>query len=172
MKNLEIKVRTFNIEEIKKKVLEINADDFGLLHQVDTYFIVGEKRLKLREQKDKSYLVYYVRPNTLDSKFCKYTIINIPMYFTKITKQILSLIFGIKIIVNKTRNLFIYKNTRIHLDEVKDLGLYAELETVIKNNDDTEELTKEHNFVIQTLGLDKLESIKKSYSDLLLSKED
>lgn len=170
MTNLEIKVRTFNIDEIRKKALEINADDFGLLHQIDTYFIVGVKRLKLREEKNKSYLVFYVRANTLDSKFSKYIIINIPLFFTKITKQILSLIFGIKVTVNKTRNLFIYKNTRVHLDEVKDLGLYIELETVIKKEEDTDELKKEHNFVIKTLGLDKLESIKESYSDLLLSK--
>ncbi|HCC06392.1 TPA: adenylate cyclase [Candidatus Nomurabacteria bacterium] len=170
MKNLEIKVLATNIEEMKRKALEINAEDFGLLHQIDTYFIVGEKRLKLREEKERNYLVYYVRPNTLDSKFCKYTIINIPLRLTKITKQILSLIFGVKVTVNKTRNLFIYKNTRIHLDKVKDLDLYAELETVIKKEEDTDELKKEHNFIIQTLGLDKLESIKESYSDLLLSK--
>lgn len=168
MINLEIKVATSNIEEIKRKILEIEAKDFDVLSQTDTYFIIGEKRLKLREEKDKSYLVFYVRPNTSNSKFSKYYIVNIPLYFSKIIKKILSFIFGLKVVVSKKRNLFIYKNTRIHLDEVKDLGSFMELETVFKDGVNENKLKSEHEFVVNFLGLNTLKSIKESYSDLLL----
>ena len=37
--------------------------------------------------------------------------------------------------VEKTRRLFIWRHTRIHLDEVKGLGVFLELETVAKEID-------------------------------------
>ena len=77
---------------------------------------------------------------------------------------------NIEIIVNKKRDLFIYKNTRIHLDDVKNLGTYVELETVFNTNQIEEELITEHNFVIKSLGLDTLEKIPNSYSDLMIKK--
>lgn len=171
MVNLEIKVSASNIGEIRKKILETEAEDFGVLFQVDTYFIVGEKRLKLREEKNKSYLVFYVRPDTKESKFSKYYIVNVPLYFSSIVKKILSFIFSVKVVVDKKRNLFIYKNTRIHLDEVRDLGFYVELETVFKNDVSDETLRSEHQFVIESLGLNNCDLIKESYSDLLLHKK-
>jgi predicted adenylyl cyclase CyaB len=171
MKNLEIKVATHNIEDIKSKTIKIGAEDFGILYQVDTYFLIGKNRLKLREEKNRSYLVFYVRPDTLNSKFSKYYIINISLFFSKFIKKSLAFIFGVKVVVNKTRNLFIYKNTRIHLDEVKSLGSYVELETVFKEGGDEEELKKEHNFIIESLSLNKFELVKESYSDLVLFKK-
>lgn len=170
MKNLEIKIRVSNTEEIKNKAIEMEAKDFGILHQIDTYFLVGKKRLKLREEKDRSCLVFYIRPDTADSKFSKYYIINIASSLLKFTKILLTSFFSVKVIVNKKRNLFIYKNTRIHLDKVENLGCYVELETVFKEVGDEDELKKEHYFIIEALGLNKFESVKESYSDLMLLK--
>ena len=169
MINLEIKVKASNIEEIKSKALQIGAKDMGVLNQTDTYFLVGKKRLKLREEKEKSYLVLYMRPDTGDSKFSKYYIINIPLSLVSFVKHSLSFIFGKKVIVNKTRNLLIYKNTRIHLDDVKNLGIFAELETVVNNEENINDFKQEHYFVISSLGLDKLMKIPQSYSDLILN---
>ncbi len=170
MINLEIKVVASNIEEIKNKAIKIGVSNNGVLQQTDTYLLVGKKRLKLREETDRNHLVFYVRENTNDSKFSKYYIVNIPKYLSPIIKKILSAIFGVKVIVNKKRELLIYKNTRIHLDTVENLGTYIELETVFNNNQKEIDLTGEHNFVISSLGLNNLEKISSSYSDLLLSK--
>lgn len=168
MINLEIKIAILNNEDIKKKVLEIKAKPMGTIHQIDTYFIVGVNRLKLREEKDKSYLVYYKRPDIFNSKYSKYYIINVPIFFSKTIKHLLSFIFGFKVIVNKKRDLFIYKNTRIHLDQVNNLGEFIELETVFVKNVKEKELKREHFFVLEFLGLNNLETIKESYSDLML----
>lgn len=168
MINLEIKVFAKNLEEIKNKAIEIGAEKVGILHQVDTYFLVGERRIKLREEKDTSYLVLYTRPNVVESKLSKYYILNVPLFFSKVVKQTLAHTFGIKIIIHKTRTLFIYKHTRIHLDEVEDLGNYVELETVFEEGVHENELQEEHHFVRNFLGLDTLQSIKESYSDIMI----
>ena len=111
-----------------------------------------------------------MRPDTDDSKFSKYYIVNIPLSLVYFVKHSLSFIFGMKIIVNKKRNLLIYKNTRIHLDDVKNLGIFVELETVVNNEEKINDFKQEHNFVISSLGLDKLTKISQAYSDLILNK--
>lgn len=170
MINLEIKVAAPNLEEIKEKVIKIDAKNITILSQIDTYFLVGTKRLKLREEKDRNYLVYYVRSNKENSKLSKYKIITIPKNLVWWVKKLLSFIFGIKIIVYKKRELFVYKNTRIHFDDVKNLGTYVELETVFNANQNENDLVTEHNFVITALGLDILEKIPNSYSDIMINK--
>ncbi len=67
--------------------------------------------------------------------------------------------------------MFIYKNTRIHFDDVKNIGTYIELETVFNTKQNEDDLAAEHNFVIKTLGLDTLEKIPNSYSDVMLNKK-
>lgn len=49
MINIEIKVVASNLEEVKDKAIKIGAKNIATLSQIDTYFLVGEKRLKLRE---------------------------------------------------------------------------------------------------------------------------
>ena len=68
--------------------------------------------------------------------------------------------------VKKTRKLWIYKNTRIHLDKVYGLGDFLELETVIQGKA-VKKGIKEFNEVIDLLGVNPSESIAASYSDLL-----
>lgn len=169
MTNLELKVVAPNLEEIKDKAVKIDAKNITTLSQIDTYFLVGSKRLKLREEKDTNYLVYYVRSNKKDSKLSKYKIITIPKNLVWCVKKLFSFILGIKITVHKKRDLFIYKNTRIHFDDVENLGTYVELETVFNTNQKESELVVEHNFVITSLGLHILEKIPGSYSDLMIS---
>lgn len=170
MTNLEIKISTSNLEEIKELAFKINAKYITTLYQKDTYFLVGKKRLKLREEQEKAYLVFYIRSDNGDSKFSKYHIINAPEQIKKSVKKILSLILGIKTTVNKKRELLIYKNTRIHLDTVESLGTYVELETVFNNHQEKDNLITEHNFVINSLNLNTMQKVPISYSDLIINK--
>ncbi len=75
----------------------------------------------------------------------------------------------IEAIVEKKRILYMYKNTRIHLDEVKNLGFFLELETVVKGISKSEAI-KEFEEVVNFLELDVKKQIKKSYRDLLIEK--
>ena len=69
-------------------------------------------------------------------------------------------------IVKKKRELWLYKNTRIHLDIVKNLGSFLELETlVIKGKKDAQ---KRFDDIIALLHLDLKKQILASYRDLIL----
>lgn len=169
MINLEIKVRVSDIEEIKAKISLANITSSGFLIQQDTYFITGKRRLKLREEGGKSYFVFYRRPDFSSSKISKYYILNIPVPLSKIAKVFFNSMFGVKVVVYKVRQLFIYKNTRIHLDIVKDLGTFLELETVFNKIDKDRDLRLEHTMISDILEIKQYEKIKESYSDLKIA---
>jgi adenylate cyclase class IV len=67
--------------------------------------------------------------------------------------------------------LFLYKHTRIHLDKVKGLGEFIELETVFNTNLADKIFIEEHNQVKNLLGLEMFPTVSGSYSDLLLNKQ-
>lgn len=61
-----------------------------------------------------------------------------------------------------------YDNTRVHLDEVKSLGKYLELETKVING--KEDAVKRFNKIIDLLQLDRSQEIKASYKNLIEGK--
>src|SRR3972149_5844947 len=62
---------------------------------------------------------------------------------------------------------YLYKNTRIHIDKVKKLGDFLELETVVNDKEKYDEYKKEHSEVIKKFNLNKFEKVAHSYSDLI-----
>jgi adenylate cyclase, class 2 len=168
MKNIEIKAHCKNAKELKELILASGGLFEEEMHQVDTYFNVQQGRLKLREINDQeSVLIYYERENSLTSKESNYQI-----YKTtdpKALKEMLAKSVGVKVVVDKTRELFIYGHTRIHVDRVKDLGDFMELETVITTQT-MEEANGEHQWLIGILGIKSDDLITHSYSDMLLEK--
>ncbi|MEI6811038.1 MAG: class IV adenylate cyclase [Candidatus Nomurabacteria bacterium] len=166
MKNLEIKVK-LNSQKDVDGLLDF-ADRKEVLNQKDTYFLVGDKRLKIREEKKSDELIYYIRKNEKNSKESDYFVFPVYYKLTPFVKKVLGFMFGEKIVVIKKRNLFIYKNTRIHLDEVSNLGDFLELETVINNSFDYKYFLDQHEEVKDKLDLSKYESLPNSYSDFML----
>lgn len=73
-----------------------------------------------------------------------------------------------EVIVKKKRKLYLYNNTRVHLDEVENLGKFLELETLLITN--KKDATKRFNEIKSLLGLSGFEEIKKSYKILLSEK--
>lgn len=72
------------------------------------------------------------------------------------------------VIVNKKRELYLYNNTRIHLDYVSGLGYFLELETRVLNG--LKDAEKRFAEMISLLKLDNKKEIRASYKDLLISK--
>jgi len=77
--------------------------------------------------------------------------------------------FGINSVVTKKRKKYKFQNTFIHIDEVKDLGLFVELETVVSENDDYDKILEEHKIVQKIMKINPNDFISESYSDLLLN---
>ena len=165
-RNLEFKAEAESLEFLRANLKALEAECSGRLHQVDTYFHVPKGRLKLREVEDYgATLVYYERPDAAESRYSHYQLCDIANHAT--FKQMMSDVLGVKIIVEKNRELWTYGNTRIHLDEVLNLGEFVELETVIRDQSEAE-AQAEHNHLKETLHIAAADLIPVSYSDLLL----
>lgn len=77
--------------------------------------------------------------------------------------------WGIKVIVEKRRKVYIFKNARIHIDNVSGLGNFIEFEVIYSGDEkQSEDLMK---FLINKFALKQEDFIKVSYSDLLLQKQ-
>ena len=126
--------------------------------------------MKLRESSGRSggTLIYYNRPDEAGSRYSEYTLV--PVEDANGLREILSAAVGVLVVVEKAREVFLYGSTRIHLDSVRELGAFVELETVVGEQGE-EEVHAEHEAVRVALGLHDGEVVPSSYGDLCLSKE-
>ena len=86
-------------------------------------------------------------------------------------KALLSGALGVLVIVDKVRRIYFIENVKIHLDEVKGLGSFVEVEAIDKNeNIGIEKLVEQCNVYARLLGIEKQDYIAESYSDLLMEK--
>ena len=131
MKNLEVKAKFADLDALKKRMIILGADLTETMHQIDTYFEVPKGRLKLRElTKQKAYLVYYERGERNKerwSNYYTYDVLNQKQF-----KNVFVRVLGVKVVVDKKRILYMYKNARIHIDRVKGLGNFMEIEIEVK----------------------------------------
>lgn len=167
-KNLEIKVELRDLSEISHNIKSMGLRESANLYQIDKYYLVGKKRLKLRSVNNELQLIYYTRSDVEGSRMSHYCIFRFKVQSQKLIEKTLSLFFTVKTVIIKKRILYLYRNTRIHLDEVENLGRFLELETVFDKNLPQNNFYKEHGAVINALGLSKYKKIGLSYSDLIL----
>lgn len=163
--NLEFKVRCESLEALRPGLEKLKAMHRETVHQVDTYFQAPKGRLKLRElaETDEGWLIYYERPNQPESRYSQYQLCEIADCTA--LKTLLTAALGIKTVVEKRREIWMFHNTRIHLDIVSHLGQFVELETIFQGQTDAEAV-KEHQHVKTSLNLDAAEPIASSYSEL------
>ena len=134
--NIEIKCRRDDLETVRQKAVWLGAEDKGLLRQRDTFFNAYQARLKLRELGDRAELISYNRPDSTEARSSDYVVI--PVADPEAMRSVLEHGLGSTGTVKKVRHLFLYRHTRIHLDEVDGLGSFVELETVLSDNDEAE----------------------------------
>lgn len=127
--NLEIKARCTDLADARARAERVATEYLGVDHQVDTYFVTRSGRLKLRESSlSGAHLVPYLRPDVAGTRRSDYRIIPVPDPVG--TKALLAELLGVHRIVDKQREIFLADNVRIHLDRVKGLGTFLELEAV------------------------------------------
>jgi len=162
--NLELKVKVESHTKLINVLRRINAEKKGILRQKDVYYKTKNGLLKLRVEGNTFTLIKYLR----DEKGKRWSNYELLRLEGKNPEKYLKNIFNIETIVEKKRILYLYKNTRIHLDEVKGLGKFLELETLlVSTRRDVEERFRE---IIKLLGLDLSKQIRKSYKLLMLGK--
>lgn len=107
----------------------IGAEERGVLAQRDTYFRVARGRLKLREEGAAAQLIAYERPDQAAQRESSYRIVAVERPAE--LKDALAAALGVTVTVVKERRLFVWQGVRIHLDQVRGLGAFIELEAVI-----------------------------------------
>ena len=164
--NIEIKAKVPDLEILRRKVEKLDVKETNEIFQEDTFFKTEKGRLKLRVfSENKGELIYYVRDNSTGPKRSYYYIYktNEP----EILKKILEFTLGIRGVVKKKRLYYIVGNTRIHLDEVKNLGSFIELEVVLSAGQNENEGKVIANDLMAKLDINKKDLIDKAYIDLI-----
>ena len=168
--NIEIKARCSNKEQIRKILINKNADFKGIDRQIDTYFKVKKGRLKLREGNIENCLIYYHRENKLGPK--KSDVFLFPIQKNSSLKQIFLNSFDILVKVKKTREIYFIDNIKFHLDEVENLGDFIEIEAIDKNGEiGAKTLLKQCHEYLELFKIKEQDLIENSYSDMLLDNE-
>ncbi len=144
-RNIECKARDPDPERSLEVCRNLGAEDHGEILQRDTYFEVTNGGLKLREERPgEPHLIQFERANEPQQRESRYRIIAVddgPMLSAALAAAI-----GVRVIVAKRRRLFLWRDVRIHLDEVEGLGRFIELEAVAPPDSD---LTREHRLIAE-----------------------
>lgn len=166
MENIEIKARVKDLEQVRSRVLAESDEYIGLDHQIDTYFKTKSGRLKLRESTlSGSYLIIYNREDTHAPVSSNYHMLVVEE--PEGVKEMMEKLLGLHRVIRKKRDIFLYRNVRIHLDQVEQLGNFLEMEAVIdeKYHDETEE--KEKIFrLMKILEINVEDLVSESYENL------
>lgn len=139
-----------------------------MLIQRDTYFHAPHGRLKLREEEGvMAHLIAYERPDHIGQRESRYRIIHVDQVDE--LRVALSNALGIKVVVAKKRCLFLWKEVRIHLDEVEGLGNFIEFEAVASDGSDLSREEAHVAIMRQAFAIDDSCVIGGSYCDLALA---
>jgi predicted adenylyl cyclase CyaB len=165
-RNVEIKARVRDSDDLRQRAELLSDGPAEVLPQIDTFFAVASGRLKLREPASgASQLIYYERPDSTVPRVSEYRIFE--TQDPERLKSVLGLALGIRGTVEKERHLYTIGQTRLHLDEVKGLGAYMELEVVLHAGQAEQEGRAIAEDLIAKLGIDGGDRVQGAYIDLL-----
>lgn len=164
--NIEIKARVSDMPALKEAVEAVADSDCVVLEQEDVFFRTTTGRLKLRIlAPNHGELIFYERADSHGPKQSHYLICA-----TSTPHQlriVLCKALGERIVVRKRRSLYLAGQTRIHLDEVENLGTFMELEVVLRPDQDAAEGQTIAQELMARLGIACSELVHCAYADLL-----
>jgi adenylate cyclase, class 2 len=166
MKNIEIKFQISSPEKISS-FLSSRPDTLYLWtrEQTDIYFQTNTGRLKLRLQGDSdAQLIFYQRADDANARESEYYIHNTAD--GENLRSILEKSLGVNTIVRKIRSLYMFRNVRIHLDDVHGLGHFLEFESVIDYTTSQTSAEKNLQELLSFFSQFELNPVTKSYGDL------
>jgi predicted adenylyl cyclase CyaB len=165
--NIEIKARCPNPQTIRDVLHDHHADFRGTDHQKDTYFKVTHGRLKLREGNIENALIYYEREEHEGPK--RSTVTLVPVTPGSPLKALLTQVLGTLMVVEKRRDIYFIDNVKFHLDDVRDLGTFVEIEAIdYEGSIGSERLRAQCHEFLSLFDIQPDQLVAVSYSDLLL----
>jgi len=165
MQNVEIKARCRDLQPVHDILVGKGLKRVARMRQVDTYFSTPQGRLKLREIDGRRVeLISYRRPDVRGMRASTYSVVKVNDLPGM--RAVLSGVLGVRVIVAKTRDLYKWESTRVHLDAVDGLGTFVELETTVYGQE-LQTAERECMSVFGALDLDEGDILAPSYVDLL-----
>jgi homotetrameric cytidine deaminase len=165
-RNVELKAHDPEPARTLERALAAGARDEGLLRQRDTYFTVAHGRLKLREEEPGgATLIAYERPDAAAERVSDYRLVPVPD--ADALRDALTAANGIDVVVVKRRHLLMWETVRIHLDEVRGLGSFVELEAVAEPASDLARERAQVAHLREALGIGDGALRAGSYADAL-----
>jgi predicted adenylyl cyclase CyaB len=164
--NYEFKARLRDERHVRRMLTELNARFAGTDRQVDTYFAVADGRLKLREGKIENSLIYYERPNQARARASKVTMTVLAPGNT--LKPVLAAALGVRAVVEKRREIYYVGNVKIHLDRVRGLGQFLEVEAMSRSGNLAQVRQQAKDFQKRFAVRDD-DMVPESYADLVLA---
>lgn len=165
--NFELKAKSKNIEWIRDYLKENCTRNVGKDFQKDTYFLTRKGRLKLREGNIENSLIFYNRPDLDGPKQSDVNLVRLSPESG--VRETLRKANGIKVVVNKSREIFFIDNVKFHIDEVEGLGSFIEIEAI--DSDGSYGLEKLQKQCDEYIGIFKIQNddfLNNSYSDMIL----
>ncbi len=164
--NIEIKARVRDFARLQQAAERLSDTPCQVIPQEDTFFNCPHGRMKIRVLSPQhGQLVYYQREDTTGPKRSDYQIFETddPAGL----KTILAKAYGVRGVIDKTRYLYMVGQTRIHLDAVRGLGTFMELEVVLQSGQADADGQAIAQGLMEALGIEAEDLVDSAYMDLV-----
>jgi predicted adenylyl cyclase CyaB len=169
MKNLELKAIATSLPRLRRVLRGIGArHEPRALDQTDWYFATPRGRLKLRQRKGEplAELLFYVRADAAKARASEYQKLRVADAAGML--RLLRAMFEPAACVRKRRDLWLYGETRVHLDRVRGLGTFVEIEVPFTRS--AAEASRVMAMLRDRLGIRPGDVLACSYANLLARK--
>jgi predicted adenylyl cyclase CyaB len=164
--NIEFKAEVIDLESAHATARNLSGRGPEILRQTDVFFPCPHGRLKLRIlDVNHGQLIFYERADARGPRRSNYQIARTADPYRWL--EILQHVSGVSGTVEKVRSLYIVGQTRIHVDEVKGLGSFLELEVVLKEQQSDAEGLHIAQTLAKEFGVMENHLIHVAYVDLL-----
>ncbi len=165
-RNIEVKARVEDMPQVESIAQKLCDEGPTLIHQDDTFFNCDNGRLKLRDYGDGSGdLIFYRRPDLQGPAPSHYKIAHTTNPGS--LRDTLMEAYGDAGRVIKTRQLYTIGRTWVHLDQVKNLGTFIELEVELDENEPEDLGMIEANDLMADFGIIPDQLVDCAYVDLM-----
>jgi adenylate cyclase class IV len=166
-RNIEIKARIESITALMPKVAAVATEGPFEIDQEDTFFHCANGRLKLRTlSEEHGELIFYSRANEAGPKESCYAIA--PTAAPGLLREMLTRSCGQCGSVAKHRTVYLVGRTRVHLDRVRGLGDFLELEVVLREDEPPATGMLEARELMERFGVQPRHLIPDAYVDLIV----
>ena len=165
--NYEFKARLRDEEGVRAALKKLRARHIGNDRQIDTYFRVPRGRLKVREGRIENALIFYHRSDAPRPRRAQIEMMLLPRRNS--IRSLLAASLGVLTVVDKRREIYLVGNVKIHLDRVRGLGRFIEVEAVSRSGSLKKIRAQARKFQ-KLLVIPSSDILARSYSDMVLKK--